>query len=485
MGNTVKTDVLIIGTGFGGLCMSAKLKASGKEDFIILEKADGVGGTWRENRYPGAECDIASVLYSYSFYPNPTWDFKWAKQKQILDYLNRFTDDMNIRKHIRFGQHVSGAQFDEGAGRWSVKTADGTIYSARFLVTALGQLHHAKTPGFKGQDIFKGPQFHTAEWPEGVDLRGKNVAIIGNAASAIQTIPEIAKIAKTLTIYQRSANWIIPKRDRPYSRFEKGVAKLVPGLSKLYRGFWFGVGEFLMYPMIRGRKRRSWLGRAMCRSEMKKFIKDPDMQAALTPDYPIGAKRILLSETYYPALARENVGLVNVPIKALTSEGIHAGDDIKRPHDVIVYATGFYTHPFYKDLPILGENGVELGEHWDGGAFAYHGVMTSGFPNLFMLYGPNTNSGHTSIVFKLENQVNYILQLLERAEGKTIRVNKDAEIRYNEEMQTRLADTSWAKIDKSWYKTGEKIDLNWPGSGIEYKRRMKTPINQDFHTSPE
>lgn len=485
MGGTTHITTLIVGTGFGGLCMGAKLRAAGEEDFIILEKAGSIGGTWRENRYPGAECDIASVLYSYSFYPNPTWDFKWARQKQILDYMERFTDDMGLRGHIRFGRTVSGAVFDEEAGLWTVTTQEGESYTARFLVTALGQLHHPRIPEFEGQDEFNGPSFHTAQWPDDIDLAGKSVGIIGNAASAIQTIPEVAKIADTLTIYQRTANWILPKRDRPWSRFEKGIARLFPAISKLYRGFWFLVGEWFLYPIIQGSKRRSKFGRALNRWEMKQHIKDPELQAKLTPDYPIGAKRILLSETYYPALVRDNVDLVTQPIEKITSSGIVTQGGQNRAHDVVVYATGFHTHPFYMSMPITGETGEVLGDRWTSGAYAYHGVMTSGFPNLFMIYGPNTNTGHTSIIFKIENQVGYILKLMNAAKDGRIQVKPAAEEQFNTEMQARLSETSWAKVDQSWYKTGDRIDLNWPGSGIEYKRRMKTPIFEDFEISSE
>lgn len=459
--------------------MGAKLKASGENNFIILEKADGVGGTWRDNRYPGAECDIASVLYSYSFYPNPTWDFKWARQKQILSYLNSFTDDMGLRQHIRFRQKISDAHFDEDKKIWVVGSVSGQIYHAAFLIMALGQLHEPQVPNFNGQDLFEGPQFHTAQWPENIDVSGKKVAVIGNAASAIQAIPEIAQTAAHVTVYQRTANWIIPKRDRPYMRIEKAIARFLPGLSKLYRGFWFCVGEYFIFPIIKGRKLQSRLGMAMSRREMRRHIKDPKIRDSLTPGYPIGAKRILLSEKYYPALARANVDLVTSPITSLNKDGVEtqAGNIT---HDIVIYATGFKTHPFYNNVSIRGVGGKTLNEKWGEGAFAYSGVATAGFPNLFMLYGPNTNSGHTSIVFKLESQVGYILKLLERSNGRVIQVSIEAETAYNNEMQQRLATTAWAKIDKSWYKQGDKIDLNWPGSALEYRRRMKTPIWQHY-----
>ena len=475
-----KTSIVIVGTGFGGLCMAAKLKMAGRDDFVILEKASEIGGTWRENRYPGAECDVASVLYSYSFYPNPTWDFKWAKQKQILEYLNRFTDDMGIRDHIRFGQTVSEATFDERAGRWDIKTVDGNHYNTAFFVPALGQLHYPQTPEFDGADENMSRKFHTAEWPDDMDLSGQTVAIIGNAASAIQLIPKAAEAAKHVVIYQRSANWVIPKGDRPYSRFEKSLAKYIPGLAKLYRGFWFCVGEFALYPMIMGRKLQSRIGVWACKREMGKFIKNKEMIESLTPKYPIGAKRVLLSDTYYPALVRENVTLVTEPIEAFTKTGIRQVSGDVTDFDMIIYATGFETVPFYNHIDVRGRNGICLREQWEKGAQAYRGVITADFPNMFMLYGPNTNTGHTSIVFKLENQVNYILQLIETNQESVVSVKPFAEEAFNADIQARLMKTAWAQVEASWYKNGDKIDRNWPGSGIEYKKMMKNVIWDDF-----
>ncbi len=474
---------IIVGTGFGGLCMGAKLKEAGRDDFVILEKASSVGGTWRENKYPGAECDIASVLYSYSFYPNPTWDFKWAKQPQILAYLEQFAKDMDLSSHIHFGQAVEKATFDEADNLWTVHTRTGDTYRARYFIPSIGQLHDPQIPEFEGQENFNGQAFHTAQWPDSVDLAGKSVAIIGNAASAIQVIPELAEIASHLTVYQRSANWVIPKGDRPYSKIEKSIAKRLPGLARLYRGFWFAVGEYGLYPIIKGRKFHAAIARWVSLWKMKSDIKAPHLRAALTPQYPMGAKRILLSDKYYEALAKDNVSLETRPILKFDETGIETEGNAHSAFSHIIYATGFKTNPFYSALNIIGRSGTALSRHWSEGAFAYHGVLTHGFPNMFMLYGPNTNSGHTSIVFKLENQVNYILKLVERWNGKTIEVREGAEKAYDSEMQNRLKQTAWSKIDESWYKQGSRIVQNWPGSALEYRRRMKTPIWHDFEVS--
>ena len=474
-------ETIIIGTGFGGMCMAHKLKEAGRDDLLILEKADEVGGTWRENTYLGAECDIPSALYSYSFAPNPTWDFKWAKQPQIFQYLKDFASNYDLRRHIRFGVKVLGATFDSEHSLWWIKTDQGD-YSCRFLVSAVGQLHHPRWPDIRGREQFEGAAFHSAQWDHEADLAGKSVGVIGCAASAVQLIPEVAQIAEKLTVYQRSANWVIDKGDRPYWAIEKWVAKYIPVIQEFYRfGIW-ATGEYIIYPIIRGAKIRTALARAKNRWDMKKHIKDPELRKTLTPDYPIGAKRILFSDKFYQALARDNVELVTAGIDEVTPDGIRSSGD-HRQHDVIIYATGFHTNPFLKEIEVCGKDGVSLKEHWSKGAYAYLGVTTSGFPNLFFLYGPNTNTGHTSIVYKQEQQVGYVVQLIQRGAEGAVEVDEKVEEEFNQEMQERLAALAWAKVEASWYKDGEKVTNNWPGTSLEFKRRLKAPIWDHFSIS--
>lgn len=471
-------ETIIIGTGFAGLGLGAKLLESGRDDFILLEKADSVGGTWRENTYPGAECDVASALYSYSFAPNPTWDFKWAKQKQILEYINDFADDYGLRSHIRHGVKVVRAYYDDG--EWLVGLEDGETMRCRYLVSGIGQLHHPKIPDFKGFDTFNGPAFHTARWDHSVEIEGKNFACIGNAASAIQLIPEVAKVAKKLTIYHRSPNWIVDKGDRPYSRLEKWLGKTIPVTSKLYRASIFAQAEYGLWPAIQGKKFPSWVLRKQHENKLKKSFPDnPEMREKLTPDYPIGARRVLISDNYIPALARENVEVVFDPIDHFTDVGLVAGGT-ERTHEVVALATGFYTNPFLKEIEVIGEGGLSLKERWADGAEAYLGVMTSGFPNLFMLYGPNTNTGSGSIVYFLEQQFSMILTLLDNASGAVVKVNAEAEMTYNEEVQSRLGQLAWDKVEASWYKDGDRITNNWPGSAREYAKRANNPIFDHF-----
>ena len=471
-------ETIIIGTGFAGLGLAAKLKEDGRENFVLLEKADAIGGTWRENTYPGAECDVPSALYSYSFAPNPTWDFKWAKQKQILEYINDFADDFGLRPHIRHGAKVARAEWL--GDQWLVTLDGGDQLRSRFLVSGIGQLHHPKVPDFEGLDDYKGAAFHTAEWDHSAALEGKDVACVGNAASAIQLIPEVAKVARKLTVYHRSPNWIINKGDRPYSALEKWIGKAIPAFAKLYRGAIWASGEYGLWPTIQGKPLQSWVLRKQHEKKLKEaFPDDPNMRARLTPDYPIGARRILLSDNYIPALARDNVEIVFEPIDRFTPSGIVAGR-VERDHDVVALATGFITNPFLMEIELLGEEGLAIRDRWSDGAEAYLGVMTSGFPNFFMLYGPNTNTGHTSIVYKLEQQFEMIRKLMNRAGAGTVRVNQAAEAEYNRDVQTRLRGTAWDKIDASWYKDGEKVTNNWPGSSREFKQRLTHPIFDHF-----
>ena len=471
------TQILIIGAGFGGLCMGVQLKEAAQDDFIIVEKADEVGGTWRENTYPGAECDIASALYSYSFAPNPAWDFKWAKQKQIHAYQKNIAHSYGLYDHIRFGRTVVSTAYQ--GGRWRTVFSDGEVITSRFLVSAIGQLHVPKTPEIKGAKDYEGTRFHSAQWDHSYDYVGKNIAVIGNAASAIQLIPELAKVAKTLTVYHRSANWIIPKKDRAYTRVEKWLGKRIPALGKLYRFSLFAQGEYFVWRIIQGKPIARRFGEAWVKSGLKKHIKDPQLRAKMLPDYPMGARRILLSDKIYPAFAQENVDVVLDGIEHLTPNGIKTVDGTDRQHDLIVYATGFHTNPFLKEIDVTGEGGVSLKDHWADGAQAYMGTMTAGFPNLFVLYGPNTNTGHTSIIYKLENQIGYVMQLIARTKA-VISVKSEAEQAFGDEMQRRLKDLAWSKVEASWYKVGDKVPNNWPGSALEFKRRFKTPIWDDY-----
>lgn len=473
---------IIIGAGFGGLGMAAQLKETGDEDFLILEKGTGVGGTWRENSYPGAGCDIPSAFYSYSFARKYDWDAKWAKQPQILSYAEKCADDFGLRPHLKFQASVERADYQDG--QWSIALQSGDVLSCQFLISAVGQLHHPKIPDFQGLEHFEGAAFHSARWDHSLDLSDKSIAVIGNAASAVQLIPEVAKHAKKLTVYHRSANWVVGKEKLPFWALERLMGPLFKPFGDFDRFQTWALGEFGLWRMIQGDRLSSWLGRRWFQKNLKQAVKDKTLQAKLTPDYPIGAKRVLLSDDFFPALMRDNVDVIFNGVQAFDAKGIIDSEDIMRKHDVVIFATGFYTNPFLKDMSVTGENGKVLRDKWAKGAYAYHGTLTANFPNLFMLYGPNTNTGHSSIIFKLEQQIGYILQLIKRADRGTITVKEEAEITFNTEMQDRLSKLAWAKVEASWYKDGERLTNNWPGSSREFKARLKTPIWDDFEVSP-
>lgn len=479
---------LIVGTGFGGLCLAAKLKQSGEDDFLLVEKAQSVGGTWRENTYPGAECDIPSSFYSFSFWPNPKWKRKWSDQKQIIDYIHRFTVAQAIDSHIEFGHRVIKADYNDDEKTWMVETSQG-ILNCRFLTFAVGQLHHPRFPETQGVERFQGQTFHSAEWPAQLDCQGKSVAVIGNAASAVQLVPKVAEQASNVTVYQRSPNWCVPKPNREYTRAEHWLADKVPPIAKLYRmGIW-ALGEFVIYPIIRGRWPFTALGEWYCKRQINQLIDDPSLREKLVPSYPIGAKRILFTTDYYEALNKDHVELVDSPMQSIDESGINVGDKLAhnsthRKHDILIYATGFHTNPFLRDIEVRGSQGKLLAEQWQGGATAYLGVQTSGYPNMFMLYGPNTNTGHSSIIFKLEAQVELILRLLERAkasgENTAVEVDAKAEATFNQEIQRRLADTAWDKVEESWYKDAGRVTNNWPGSSREFRSRSLNPNFDHF-----
>ena len=331
-----------------------------------------------------------------------------------------------------------------------------------------------------GKQDFKGASFHAAQWDHDVDLRGKRVAVIGSAASAVQLIPEVAKQAQNLTMFQRSLNWILKKGNRRYKKFEKWIARKLPFTMRLNRGLYAASGDYGLFPAIQGRALQTWGVKFMLNANLRKHIKDPEMRKTLTPDFPIGAKRILFADAYYPALMRDNVDLLASGVKRMTRAGVVASDGTQVDCDVVIFATGFYTNPFLLGIDVKGRDGARLSDHWADGAYAYNGTLTAGFPNLFFLYGPNTNTGSGSIIFFLERQAQYILQLIQGSKEGMIDIKPDAETEFVEEMQQRLSTLAWAKVENSWYKDGEKIPNNWPGSMKEFGKRLAKPNFDHF-----
>mgnify|MGYP000591117362 CR=1 FL=1 len=467
-----KHNVIIIGTGFGGLGMGIKLKESGINNFLILEKANDVGGCWRENSYPGAACDVPSHLYSFSFEKNANWSRKYAPQSEIHAYLKHCAQKYALMQHIQFSTELASAIFNEKEVCWELETTQGQHYTTKSLITACGQLSQPAYPKIKGIEKFKGKKMHSALWDDEYSFEGKHIAVIGTGASAIQFIPPLAKQAEHLTVFQRSAAYVIPKDDRPYIMLEKRLFKRLPKTQELSR-------QQIYLKLESNVLGFSWLKPLMKKAELQfkkqlnKSIKDKALRDKLSPDYPIGCKRILLSNDYFPSFARSNVSLITENIEEVTTDSIVLKDGSSHQVDTIVYGTGFRATEFLSPLKILGENGADLNQSWKNGAEAYLGINVSGFPNFHMLYGPNTNLGHNSIVYMLESQINYILQTLELMDKKRIKslnVKEHIQDNFNRRLQEKLKKTVWDQNCDSWYKTESgKNTNNWPGFTFIYR----------------
>ncbi len=478
-----RTRVVIIGAGFGGIGLGIKLKQSGLNDFEILEKSDSVGGVWRDNHYPGAACDVPSHLYSFSFAPRPDWPEKYASQGDILDYLAHCARRHGLEPHIRLRTEVTEAHWDEASSLWMVRTRDGEMFEAQSLVTATGQLNRPFRPRLPGIESFSGAVFHSAEWRHDYDLRGKTIAVIGTGASAIQFVPAIAPLAGKLTVFQRSAAYVLPKPDRTYPRWQKSLFSRVPGalwLSRLltYVRHEWAAFAFVAWPAALRVKRSAFF------RHLHAGVKDPDKRRRLVPSYRIGCKRILLSNDFYPAMDRPNVEIVTDAIKDVRSDAIVAADGSERKIDCIIFATGFAATDFLAPITITGRAGLDLHQVWNDGAQAHLGIAVAGFPNFFMLYGPNTNLAHNSIVYMIECQIGYVIACLKRLNAdavRTLEVRQEVQDRSNARLQHRLKRTVWAKGCTSWYLTAAgKNVTNWPGYTLEFRLKTHAPKWNDY-----
>ncbi|HEY0640868.1 MAG TPA: NAD(P)/FAD-dependent oxidoreductase [Pseudonocardiaceae bacterium] len=481
-------SVAIIGAGFSGLGMAIRLKRSGEQDFVILEEAHDVGGTWRENTYPGCACDIPSYLYSYSFEPNPNWTRQYPRQQEIWDYLRHCAAKYALTTHLRFGTRLAAAEFDDGARLWRLTTAGGEVLRARVVVSAMGPLHLPSIPRLKGLESFRGTMFHSARWNHDHDLTGRRVAVVGTGASAVQFVPRIAGRAARVTVFQRTAPWVMPKSDRRIGRAEHTAYRLVPPLQRLRRAVIYWLHELRVLGMVFD-PRLMRLVERLARAHLRRAIDDPRLRAAVTPDHTIGCKRILISNDYYPALARPDVDLVTDHIAEVREHSVVTADGTEHEVDTIILATGFHVVDALDRIPITGANGRTLRDAWRDGVEAYYGVAVSGFPNLFLLAGPNTGLGHNSIVFMIEAQVHYLLRCLELLRGKenaTIDVRPEAQRRFNDALQRRLGGTVWGTGCRSWYldEQGRNRTI-WPGFTWSYWLRTRTPRTEDLEVRSE
>lgn len=463
--------IAILGAGIGGLGLAMRLQEAGETDFIILEKADRVGGTWRDNVYPGAACDVQSHLYWYSFDDQPDWTRLYPRQPEIHRNIERMVERYGLRDRIRLGAEVTGARWDDGARRWRLSTAAGDEVEAEVFVGAWGQLNRPTFRGIAGRESFAGPSFHSARWDHGVPLAGKRVGCVGNGCSAVQFVPEIQPEVAHLTIFQRSANYLVPRMDRAYTAEERGEFLSDPAKLRESRDFFYWDHETWIGAMRQGTERAAEFT-AVARQLLEAQVADPALREVLWPDYPIGCKRIIISDDYYPAVTQPNVAICTAEIERVEAEGIRTRDGRLHALDAIVYATGFETLSFLGSMDIEGRGGRSLRDAWRDGPEAYLGVTVAGFPNFFMLYGPNTNLGHNSIIAMLECQYHYVLEALRAREGGALDVRADVLARYNEELQRSLKGTSWDGSCRSWYKTASgKITNNWTSTVEDYKQR--------------
>ena len=475
---TTTTRIAIIGAGHSGICMGMQLKRAGIDDFVILEKGATLGGTWRDNTYPGASCDAPSFLYSFSFAQKTDWSRRFAWQPELLAYSVECAVQSGLLPHCRFNAEVTAARFDEARNLWRLELAGGDVVEAQFLVTGVGQLHWPATPAIPGRESFAGAQFHSARWDHGVDLAGKRIVVIGNAASAVQFVPQIAPLASRLTIFQRSANWLMPRNDHLYSpRVQRAMTRW-PWLAKALHDFqWFFFGELQLTPLMKQVRIVQWLATLRSKAHLRRQVKDPALRAKLVPDYPIGAKRVLFNDDYYPTLGRANVQLVTDAIERIEPDAVCSKGGERFAADVIIYATGFHATDFLAPMRITGAGGRDLKQEWQHGAHAYLGVTVSGFPNLFMLYGPNTNLGHNSILVMIEAQVGYIIDAVRQMDAGGLRrldVKRPVLEEYNRWLQGDLARSVWAADKQSWYKLADgTITNNWPHSTIRYRKLLR------------
>ena len=478
----ISKDIVIIGTGFAGMGMAIKLKESGRDDFIILEKAHDVGGTWRDNTYPGCECDIPSHMYSFSYELNNDWSKSFSGQPEIWAYMRKVADEKNLREKIDFGVEVKGASWDEDASLWTINT-NGETYVARVLVAGVGGLHLPNIPEVKGADAFEGPMFHSAAWDHGVDLKGKKVVVIGTGASAIQFVPIIASEVDELTVFQRTPAWVLPKKDKPISSLKKTAFAKVPGATRAYRNalYWGLESRAIAF---NGHLNVLPLAEKIVTRYLRKAIPDDELRAKLTPNYRLGCKRVLQSNTYYPTFLRDNVELNTAGVAEIVSDGVIDAQGVKHDADVVIWGTGFHVIDAFDYLDIKGREGRNLATQFkEDGVETYLGMTIHGFPNLYFMLGPNTALGHNSVVFMIEQQTKFIIKMLDEMQRRgaaAAEATLVAQTEFNADVQKRVSKGIWTTGGcTSWYLDSHgKNRTIWPKFTFQYwweTRKINAP----------
>jgi cation diffusion facilitator CzcD-associated flavoprotein CzcO len=468
----VHTRCLIIGTGFSGLGMAIALQRQGV-DFLLLEKADEIGGTWRDNTYPGCACDIPSHMYSFSFEPKADWRHMWSFQPEIFDYLKGVTDKYGLRRYVRFNSHVERAHWDDDEQCWHVFTDAGQEYVAQFLISGAGGLHIPLIPDIEGIDEFRGAAFHSAQWDHDIDLTGKRVAVIGTGASAIQIVPAIVEDVAELHLYQRTPAWVMPRPNNAFPEWMRRMFATVPGTRALMRDGIYWIHEAVGFAMTR-EPRLLKIGELMGRWNIRRSVKDRELRRKLTPNYRAGCKRILNSDTYYGAIADPRTQVITEGIARMTPDGIVTTDGREHPVDVVVFATGFHVTDSYTYVDIKGSNGEDLVDRWNReGIQAHRGIAVAGMPNLFFLLGPNTALGHNSVVFMIESEIRYVAKAIaavDKSGARALAPSRRAQDEFNAELQGDLATTVWNTGGcRSWYLDDHGVNRTlWSGMTWQY-----------------
>lgn len=469
-----------MGAGMSGLCMAIALKRSGQQDFLVIEKSAGLGGTWWDNRYPGAQVDVPAPVYAFSFAPHAAWSQRFAAAPEILAYMQGLAERYALAPHVRLRTALTAASFDEASGLWQLTLDDGNPLTARYFVCSTGPLSVPRWPDIPGLDGFSGPRLHTARWDATVPLDGRRVGVIGTGSTAAQLVPEVARQAAQLTVFQRTANWVMPRMDRRYGALDRALARL-PLVPRLVRWAWVGASEWLRRGFDEGTAARRLILRDAA-VHLRRQVKDADLRERLTPPYPFGCKRIIFSNTWLRTLTRPNVSLVTERIAHITPGGVVTADGREHALDVLVCATGFDVQHSLA-APITGRGGRSLQDGWSDAPQAYFGTTVAGFPNFFLMLGPNTATGHTSTLLYIEPQVQFVLRAMQevkRRQQRWLDVKAEVMTAFNDELRRRLAPTVWMQCS-SWYRAASGRNLAiWPGFTREFRRRMARLHWKDF-----
>jgi cation diffusion facilitator CzcD-associated flavoprotein CzcO len=475
-------DICIVGAGMSGLLMGIVLRRAGIHSFRIIEKASSVGGTWRENRYPGLTCDVPSHFYSYSFEPNPDWSHRFSPGPEIRTYFERVAEKYGVLPHITFGEEIAGARFQ--GGRWAIHSKSGKRFDADVLIQACGPLHVKKYPDFEGMQSFAGAMFHSADWPDDLDCDGRRIGVVGTGSSAVQMLEPLSRVASRLSLFQRTAQWIMPIGNRPYTAAQRWRARRLPLIPWLARRWYRATFEAFSSAVVERGAQRQAIARR-CRRHLRK-IRDPQLRAKLTPDYQPACKRLILSRTFYPTLQQPHVELVTERILRVEPRGVVTADGRLHELDVLVLATGFDAHAFGVEN-VVGEHGRTLREAWAAGDRAYRSVAFPGFPNFFMLVGPNSPIGNVSVIDVSEVQAGYVLKLLrllQRGEVAQVVPRADATRAFHATLLEAMQDTVWVTGCQSWYLDDQGVPITWPWSAARFHRDMRRPDLSEFELRP-